>query len=697
MMLAKTGVTKAGFLLLKRQGSYPKSNQWRSYFVVLNDHSLSYCSESHNFERPEDNVLLTSGTGVYHGEAAMIRIENGIDHLLLKGKDETEMTDWMRAISCNVVRLTELARGHLSVKGRGRSKELFLMLHRECITIHPSCTDTVTILKIYQLTTESSFVVKVNSIEFRSGLKGVNNLTMTASSDIECKHWCYALEVALARVRKETKTIVPPPHFPVHSGTLLYLDDSMKWKKTYVVMTEDCIFFHEHRRTGFGSPLRYVLTPNVMIFATTLNEHSFELVLFSDSIHLSAFSDFERGEWVCFLEKLIPRSNYDQSNPLQMASLDNDVEELEVEFHSESDPGILLERRGNWAIATLVSESLSRKVCQGSVLSGISGLPTLLTGFDVNALAFWKPPLRLSFKLSPRKMGWLTLMTNEKGRRLRRSHSLVWEKVYATLSSGTISLFCVKMDGKSKKRSFGLYGSAVGLVDSNDTDGSKHCFRVLDGIEYVVLQAESQTSQMEWSIAIAHSISMENGGGILLDKQKIVRACDGFGLDNAGFPSIDGSDVPPSPLFTRANDEDFATSIVFAKPVHETGPAKGSTGRLNPISEPSHSGQLNTTHEVSNANLASHENVEISLHMERFASNFFDVNKQIYSSKNSFPVQSLRSDVTQPWHMIDRATRDQSSASEIFDKVSDFGESTQLNDEYSRLVQLTEAAVITKK
>ncbi len=95
-MLAKTGVTKAGFLLLKRQGSNPKSNQWRSYFVVLNDHSLSYCSESHNFERPEDNVLLTSCMRVYHGEAAMIRIENGIDHILLKGKDETEMTEWMR-------------------------------------------------------------------------------------------------------------------------------------------------------------------------------------------------------------------------------------------------------------------------------------------------------------------------------------------------------------------------------------------------------------------------------------------------------------------------------------------------------------------------------------------------------------------------------------------------------------------------
>jgi len=163
-------------------------------------------------------------------------------------------------------------------------------------------------------------------------MKGVETLTITASSDIEHKQWCYALDVAVTRLRNETKTIVPPPHFPVHSGTLLYLDDSMKWKRTYVVMTEDCIFFHEHRRSGFGTPLRHLLTPNSMIFATTLNEHSFEvssrgmhlsllpfhgdqsytlhqphhqLVLFLDSIHLSALSDSERGEWIFLLEKLI--------------------------------------------------------------------------------------------------------------------------------------------------------------------------------------------------------------------------------------------------------------------------------------------------------------------------------------------------------------------------------------------------------
>ncbi len=151
----------------------------------------------------------------------------------------------------------------------------------------------------------SSFEVKERSIVLKSGMKGVKTLTMTASNDIEHKHWCYAVDIAVTRLRKESppkviylvpidhffnsklihllilqnlmKTVIPPPHFPVHSGILLYLNDSMKWKKTYVVMTEDSLFMHEHRRTGFGTPCRHTLTPNAMIFATTLKEHSFEV------------------------------------------------------------------------------------------------------------------------------------------------------------------------------------------------------------------------------------------------------------------------------------------------------------------------------------------------------------------------------------------------------------------------------------
>jgi hypothetical protein len=181
-----------------------------------------------------------------------------------------------RAIHSNVSRLAELARGQVRVKSRGRVKENFLMLHRECITVHPSFSDTLKIIKIYRLTETSTYEVKGETIEFKTGVKGDDSLTITANNEVEFQHWCYALGMAVARLRKDaSKSIIPPPHYPVHSGYLLFWDSSMKWKKKYVVLTEDSLFINEHRRIGFGTPpLRYSLVGsqpftffNVMLFA----------------------------------------------------------------------------------------------------------------------------------------------------------------------------------------------------------------------------------------------------------------------------------------------------------------------------------------------------------------------------------------------------------------------------------------------
>ncbi|KAL7547585.1 hypothetical protein ACHAWF_010873 [Thalassiosira exigua] len=710
MLLSKTGITKAGYLL-KRQRSSSKSSQWRSYFVVLNDHCLSYCSETHNFERPDGNLLLTSGTRVYqqNDEAAVIRIETGYEVLLLKGKDEAETKEWKRAIHFNVGRLNELARGQFRLKSKGLFKEYFLMLHRECITIHRSFSDTVKIIKIYQLTESSSFdVVREGSIEFKSGIRRDETLLMAAKNDIEHQHWCYALNATISRLQKGAcKTIIPPPSLPMHSSTLLCMDaSSMKWKKKYCVLTEDSLYMHGHRRVGFDVPQKYELTPNCMIFSTTLKEHSFELVLFSDSIHLSASSDAERGEWIFILQKLIPRSTYNEEDPLQAASLEKDLEVLDTEFQSETSPGILLERRGNWAIAALVSESISRRVCQGSVLSKIEGEPFLLQGFDsvVSKLGYWKAPLTLSFVLSPRKMGWLTLLTKERnrswfnmvGRKRKTYNETTWgeERVYATLSSGTLSLFSIKRDGKSKKRAFGLYGSAVGMVESNAVNGNKHCFRVLDGIESVLLQAQSHDDMIKWSTCFAHTISLENGGGLLLDKEKMALAKEGFWLSGSEFPGPK-SQATASKGF---DNEEVAGSIVFSKPIKDLcleSESVSEVTRLEPITEKTNPGKLNTTHETvvtgeSSTTFNSLDPADLSASMEEFARNFFIVPMRCGSlAKKKMPVQELTTEaVQQPWSTIDRVSST-SSGSEIFEKVSDFEETTThlSQDDFSKLVQ----------
>ena len=137
-LLARTGVTKAGYLL-KRQPLSALSSQsrWESTFLILNDHALSYCSEKNSFTRSDGNLLLTTSTRVYNqqGDEAVIRIETGFEVLFLKGRDVADTKDWMKAINKAINRLPELSRGMFAVKKNGKVvTNRFLMLHR-CVRL----------------------------------------------------------------------------------------------------------------------------------------------------------------------------------------------------------------------------------------------------------------------------------------------------------------------------------------------------------------------------------------------------------------------------------------------------------------------------------------------------------------------------------------------------------------------------------
>lgn len=271
-------------------------------------------------------------------------------------------------------------------------------------------------------------------------------------------------------------------------------------------------------------------------------------------------------------------------------------------------------------------------------------------------------------------------------RRLAKSFSLlilhlfISERVYATLSSGVLTLFSVKRDGKSTKRAFSMYGSYVALVDSSAVSGHKHCFRVLDGTEAIVLQCESQSSVMEWATAIAHSISMENGGGLLLEKEQRALAEDAFDLDNERFPP-----AQKTPAAVKdADDSGTRNCIVFSKPIKGAilDPKANKTKKLEPITEKS---QLHTslatedTDEV-NTTFNSLDPLDVSHSMEQFANLFF------VPRRNDLPVQSLRAEAD-PWAKIDRVSSC-SSGSEVFEKASDIDASTHLNHEdFTRLAE----------
>ena len=84
-----------------------------------------------------------------------------------------------------------------------------LSCNRECITAHASFSDTAKILNTYELTESSSIDVKGESIEFKSGVTkgGDTILSITASNDIEHQHWIYALDLAIARLRKDASKV----------------------------------------------------------------------------------------------------------------------------------------------------------------------------------------------------------------------------------------------------------------------------------------------------------------------------------------------------------------------------------------------------------------------------------------------------------------------------------------------------------
>lgn len=86
---------------------------------------------------------------------------------------------------------------------------------------------------------------------------------------------------------------------------------------------------------------------------------------------------------------------FDMSDVLQAASFERDTNSYSIEFQSSKAPGFVLERRGHWAVASVVSDSLSRKISQGSMLSAINGQKVIVSGFDsvLSKLSIWKVSL----------------------------------------------------------------------------------------------------------------------------------------------------------------------------------------------------------------------------------------------------------------------------------------------------------------
>ena len=294
---------------------------------------------------------------------------------------------------------------------------------------------------------------------------------------------------------------------------------------------------------------------------------------------------------------------------------------------------------------------------------------------------------------------------------MRLTLLLLLEHVYATVSTGILTVYAILKDGKSKKHEMSLYGSAVCLVAAEVVSGMKHCFRVVNGIEDIVLQASSYEDMMDWSTAIVHSISMENGGGVLLEKAK-----------NNEANTIPIQQFQETSIFRGVGDSDggIKSSIVFAKQIHKTTVVppitkSKSLDSMAPIPLFEKFDTLNTSRSTDltelNTTFKTINPTDLSETMQDFANNFFkSFPEGTCKADNVLPLQALRvndlscdsiestgsSCLDTPWLEIDKASSATGSVAmsdeEVIDKYLDLNaNNTHLNaHDFSTLLRYNE-------
>jgi len=230
-----------------------------------------------------------------------------------------------------------------------------------------------------------------------------------------------------------------------------------------------------------------------------------------------------------------------------------------VLFKSNNSPGLVLERRADIALVSKVTRSLQHCVFAGSVLIAVNSEPVVSKSYEriVDLLSDWKPPLTLRFCAPPKMSGWLQLLvhpnpytnfSSPQNRTKLLNSEPWWEEVYVELKAGKFIIqgcYSEPSNSSSNGTVISLRGSAIALVDPRDVHHTRNCFRLMKGLETTILQASSHDEMMNWATSVVHAISIESGGGFLLDHGKI----HDEKLSLASRPEATSEDLSSSPLY----------------------------------------------------------------------------------------------------------------------------------------------------
>ena len=532
---ALAGITKAGTLL--KQSSPDGSDggseiEWMPLFFVLNGHSLTYYppgQRRNGLSTPSGDILLTSSTkiAVKPNSSFILGIDTGFETFFIRAKDASEANEWKRAIQTTVDRVSDLPRGYFTKirkRRRRRKKRFFYMLHQECITEHDSHAETSTIrsmLPLLDTTTVSTFGTTGILV-----VTGTKKWKLIADTKREQNRWMDSIFHVIS-----SKQIMPglpliPSGFSEADldGFLSMRQPGGVWIEHYFVLTKETLHLIQQDKLAYKTASKqFSLTPNTLISSTNLNTFSFEIVTFSDVLHLNAPSKDAKAQWVATIRGLVAAiKTYSKENKLQKAALTRDCTYYSVEFRSTNSPGLIMERRGDLAIVAKVTRSLRHRVFTGSVLISVNKEPVVNQPYEfiLNMLSNWRPPLTLRFMAPPRKTGWLQVEVypspyaphhQKKSPRSRSKlpRSEPWfEQAFVELKGGQLIIHNGGSSDTTSSNSdndiLPLRGSAISLIDPKKVRHKFYCFRLMSGLESITLQASSRKEMMDWATMLVH-------------------------------------------------------------------------------------------------------------------------------------------------------------------------------------------------
>lgn len=485
---------------------------------------------------PKGDVLLVADSIVtdeaISGVKYAFRVCTPFESMLLAAKSAEDREAWKGMIATAIEISQYSLRGYMLKRTKGlmgTTKRKFFVLHQEVLTYHEDHEHTATTQFSMKINADTRLEVKDDKmklflyetskavdptiiIQFEQRNKGDYVVWKEVISS-NIKRFQDAIKEGREAVKKALDSAILMgilAHRPPKGG------DTWPLFQTALTDREFLVLDSASSSSQMKIQERCAFNPDSFVRETKLKEFSFEVVTSKKIIHVNASSKQEMENWITEVRKVIEKVEIDRSDALLRAAIEKIALDVfyEVTFEEYRPLGIVLEKASEWAMVKK-SNYAETGVKIGSALTSINGEIIMFNKYDtvMHTLKGWltgalQPPLTLTFRLAPEKVGFLMKKSTV-------ANITTWKARYCILGEGK---FVLKESDEADAKTRGeipLLGAAVSLMSTAET-GKFYCFRVLVGVYELIMQAADLKDMIDWAATIYHAIAVANGGGHIL-------------------------------------------------------------------------------------------------------------------------------------------------------------------------------------